>query len=103
MVGACCLYRDWVPALREYVWQTSVCLFIRKIHLYFLSHSLPHYIKAFVGIPSWVSITLRLISTQVVIEGMIGKGSSGGIAVDDIIIANHILPEQCKGRLLNIG
>lgn len=67
------------------------------------THSLPHYIKAFVGIPSWVSITLRLISTQVVIEGMIGKGSSGGIAVDDIIIANHILPEQCKGRLLNIG
>lgn len=34
---------------------------------------------------------------RVVIEGTIGKGSSGGIAVDDIIIANHILPEQCKG------
>ncbi|PIO14794.1 hypothetical protein AB205_0110720 [Aquarana catesbeiana] len=40
---------------------------------------------------------------RVVIEGTIGKGSSGGIAVDDIIIANHILPEQCKGRLLNTG
>nr|DBA25116.1 TPA: hypothetical protein GDO54_012686 [Pyxicephalus adspersus] len=34
---------------------------------------------------------------RVVIEGTIGKGSSGGIAVDDIIIANHISPEQCKG------
>ncbi|XP_063778175.1 neuropilin-1 [Pseudophryne corroboree] len=34
---------------------------------------------------------------RVVVEGTIGKGSTGGIAVDDIIIANNIAPEHCKG------
>ncbi|KAM9307917.1 neuropilin-1 [Gastrophryne carolinensis] len=34
---------------------------------------------------------------RVVVEGTIGKGSTGGIAVDDIIVANNIPPELCKG------
>ncbi|OCT73899.1 hypothetical protein XELAEV_18032864mg [Xenopus laevis] len=33
---------------------------------------------------------------QVIVEGTVGKGSAGGIAVDDIIIANHISPSQCR-------
>ncbi|KAM4705185.1 neuropilin-1 [Rhinophrynus dorsalis] len=33
---------------------------------------------------------------QVVVEGTIGKGSTGGIAVDDIVIANIIAPENCR-------
>ncbi|XP_069067337.1 neuropilin-1 isoform X2 [Pleurodeles waltl] len=34
---------------------------------------------------------------QVIVEGEIGKGNTGGIAVDDINIANHISPSDCKG------
>ncbi|XP_044151178.1 neuropilin-1 isoform X1 [Bufo gargarizans] len=34
---------------------------------------------------------------RVVVEGKIGMGSTGGIAVDDIAIANKIAPEDCKG------
>lgn len=33
---------------------------------------------------------------QVIVEGEIGKGNAGGIAVDDINIANHIPPGDCK-------
>ncbi|XP_053324200.1 neuropilin-1 [Spea bombifrons] len=33
---------------------------------------------------------------RVIVEGTIGKGSSGGIAVDDIIITNQISKENCK-------
>ncbi|KAM4689297.1 LOW QUALITY PROTEIN: neuropilin-1 [Discoglossus pictus] len=33
---------------------------------------------------------------QVVVEGTIGKGSSGGIAVDDIEISSQISPEHCR-------
>uniref|UniRef100_A0A8C5MEU9 Neuropilin n=1 Tax=Leptobrachium leishanense TaxID=445787 RepID=A0A8C5MEU9_9ANUR len=33
---------------------------------------------------------------RVILEGTIGKGSSGGIAVDDIVITNQISQENCK-------
>ncbi|XP_078519461.1 neuropilin-1 isoform X2 [Lissotriton helveticus] len=33
---------------------------------------------------------------QVIVEGEIGKGNAGGIAVDDINIANHISPSDCR-------
>ncbi|MEE6467128.1 hypothetical protein FKM82_007144 [Ascaphus truei] len=33
---------------------------------------------------------------QVVVEGKIGKGNTGGIAVDDIIIASHTASANCK-------
>lgn len=34
---------------------------------------------------------------RVVVEGTLGKGSTGGIAVDDISTVNKIAPEDCKG------
>ncbi|XP_068091867.1 neuropilin-1 [Hyperolius riggenbachi] len=43
-----------------------------------------------------VLLSKSLKQYRVVVEGTIGKGSNGGIAVDDIIIANNISPENCK-------
>lgn len=38
-----------------------------------------------------------ILFCQVVIEGEIGKGT-GGIAVDDIKIDNHVAQEDCRSK-----
>lgn len=43
-----------------------------------------------------------LFCLQVVIEGIVGKGQSGEIAVDDIRIANDIPLENCMGKRIRI-